>query len=132
MEKKIRYSYQREKIYSYLEANKMHPTAEAIYNDLREQIPNLSLGTVYRNLKLLEDLGKIRRVSTPQGPDRYDAICSDHVHFICQTCGAFQDFEDIDTQQILKELALDPQYRLSRLDLTLTGQCPRCTQSVPN
>jgi len=132
VEKKIRYSHQREAIYSYLLESKTHPTAETIYADLRQTLPDLSLGTVYRNLKLLEDLGRIRRVSAPQGPDRYDAICSDHVHFICETCGSFQDLEDIDPHQLLKDLPLDHRYQLSRLDLTLTGQCPRCTQSVSN
>ena len=132
MEKKIRYSHQREAIYSYLVANKAHPTAETIYTALREQIPDLSLGTVYRNLKLLEDMGKVRRISILQGSDRYDAVCCDHVHFICQNCGELQDLEGIDPQQLLNDLPVDHRYQPFHLDLTLTGLCPRCTQSVPN
>jgi len=84
MEKKLRHSHQRERIYEYLTRSCEHPSAEMVYNDLRPEIPGLSLGTVYRNLKLLEELGKIRRVTSHQGTERYDAICGDHAHFLCQ------------------------------------------------
>ena len=75
-----RYSHQREQIYNYLLHTCEHPSAETIYASLKPQIPDLSLGTVYRNLKLLEELGKVRRVTSFQGSERYDAICGDHAH----------------------------------------------------
>ena len=132
MAKTLRFSRQRERIYEYLISAKEHPSAEMIHSDLREEAPDLSLGTVYRNLKLLEDMGKVRRISISQGPDRYDAVCCDHVHFICQNCGELQDLEGIDPQQLLNDLPVDHRYQPFHLDLTLTGLCPRCTQSVPN
>ena len=63
MAKTIRHSRQREKIYNYLVDAIEHPTAEMIHTALREEIPGLSLGTVYRNLNLLEELGKISSAS---------------------------------------------------------------------
>ena len=126
MEKKLRYSHQREMIYQFLLANKEHPSAEMIYEHLKETLPGLSLGTVYRNLKLLEALGKVRRVINHQGSERYDAICGDHVHFICQECGSIRDIPGIDTGSLLNSIPCGRDLQPSRLELTITGRCSRC------
>ena len=126
MEKKLRYSHQRERIYQYLMDTKEHPSAEMLYEALRGEIPGLSLGTVYRNLKLLEELGKVRRVISYQGTERYDACCDDHVHFLCQKCGCIQDVMNVDTDSIRQSILLGDEFQLSRLDLTVTGLCPGC------
>ena len=126
MEKKLRHSHQRERIFEYLTQSCTHPSAEMIYNDLRPEIPGLSLGTVYRNLKLLEELGKVRRVTSFQGSDRYDAICGDHAHFVCQGCGAILDLEGVDPESFRENLPLEEGYRLGRVDLLVTGHCPQC------
>ena len=55
----IKHSKQRDAILTYLHSTKSHPTAETVYENVRESIPNISLGTVYRNLALLEELGEI-------------------------------------------------------------------------
>ena len=90
-EKKIRYSQQREDIYNYMLSTKEHPSAEMVYEALKADHPHLSLGTVYRNLNLLAELGKVRRVATVQNTDRFDAVCEDHAHFICECCGKVDD-----------------------------------------
>lgn len=126
MEKKLRYSHQREMIYQYLLATKEHPSAEMIYNDLREEIQGLSLGTVYRNLKLLEELGKVRRVASFQNVERYDAVCGDHVHFLCTGCGCVSDVMDANADALRKSIPLSNSYRIEKFDLTLTGRCPQC------
>jgi len=126
MVKHLRHSRQRERIYEYLIATEEHPTAERIHSDLRRESPELSLGTVYRNLKLLEELGRIRKVMTYDGNERYDAICHDHAHFICQRCGSIRDVSEVDSDQIRKELALEDGYRISNLDMILKGTCPAC------
>lgn len=127
MEKKLRYSHHREMIYNYLLASHDHPSAEMVHNDLKSRIQGLSLGTVYRNLKLLEELGKVRRVASFQGSERYDAYCNDHVHFLCGRCGSLRDIENADHETIRSAIALGDGYRLSKLDLTVTGVCPKCT-----
>lgn len=113
-------------IYQYLLATKEHPSAEMIYNDLREEIQGLSLGTVYRNLKLLEELGKVRRVASFQNVERYDAVCGDHVHFLCTGCGCVSDVMDADADALRKSIPLTNGYRIEKFDLTLTGRCPQC------
>ena len=127
MEKAIRYSRQREKIYEYLLMTKEHPSAEMIYSDLKQDLPELSLGTVYRNLKLLEELGKIRKITTHQGNERYDAVCGDHAHFICLACGAIADLPEIDADQVRSSLSLAEGYSISNFDLMLSGRCPKCS-----
>ena len=79
MEKKLRHSHQRDMIYNYLLSTKEHPSAEMIYDELRRIEPTLSLGTVYRNLKLLEDLGMVKKVTSVNNVERYDAMTSDHI-----------------------------------------------------
>ena len=126
MEKKLRYSHQRERIYEYLTQSPEHPSAEMVYNDLRPELPGLSLGTVYRNLKLLEELGKVRRVTSFQGTERYDACCGDHAHFLCESCGMLHDLSAANTEALRSAIELEPGFTLTKLDLTVTGRCPNC------
>lgn len=126
MERKLRHSRQRERIYEYLSCSTEHPSAEMVYNDLRPEIPGLSLGTVYRNLKLLEELGKVRRVASFQGIERYDTCCGDHVHFLCQRCGCLQDIPGANAEAIRGAIALEDGFSVTKLDLTITGICPNC------
>lgn len=123
---KRRYSYQREMIYQYLLSTKAHPSAEMIYESLKADIQGLSLGTVYRNLKLLEEMGQIRRVANYHDTERYDACCADHVHFLCTGCGCIDDIDGVDTDSVRKTIPLTSSYQLNALTLTLTGLCPAC------
>ena len=67
-----------------------HPTAEAVYTSVRKDYPNISLGTVYRNLSLLTDLGEVLKITT-DGADRFDARITPHHHFACRQCGRVMD-----------------------------------------
>ncbi len=86
-------SRQREAILAYLKTRTDHPTADMVYTAMRESIPNISLGTVYRNLALLADNHMILRISCDGKADHYDANIQPHPHFICQCCGCVQDIE---------------------------------------
>ena len=125
-EVKMRYSHQRERIYEYLMNTKEHPTAEKIYQDLREEMPNLSLGTVYRNLKVLQNLGKINTIPTVDGIERYDADCSNHVHFVCSTCGKIYDIMNVDYDKLINSLDLEEGFVPEKLELKLVGKCHKC------
>ena len=83
----IKYSRQRESIVNFLASRTDHPTAETIYQNIKKEFPNISLGTVYRNLSLLEEIGEIIKISTGVGPDHYDYNTAPHYHFICRGCG---------------------------------------------
>ena len=81
----LKYSRQRESIKSFLLSRYDHPTDDIIYINVRKEFPNISLGTVYRNLALLTELGEIIKITT-DGADRFDAHVEPHSHFICRKC----------------------------------------------
>lgn len=89
--KTLKYSRQRESIKACLMSRCDHPTADTIYASIREEFPNISLGTVYRNLNLLVDLGEIQKLNCGDGKDHFDADTSPHYHFVCKRCGAVVD-----------------------------------------
>lgn len=89
----LKYSRQREEIKKFLMTRKDHPTADVVYMNVREQYPNISLGTVYRNLTLLADMGEILRIRVGDGVDHFDADISQHYHFICTECGKVIDLK---------------------------------------
>ena len=87
----LKYSKQRESIKNFLVTRYDHPTAETVYLNIRREFPNISLGTVYRNLNLLAEIGEIQKLSPGIGPDRFDGNPAPHYHFICRHCGCVMD-----------------------------------------
>ena len=87
----LKHSKQRDSILEFLAARKDHPTADVVYMNVREQLPNISLGTVYRNLTLLSDLGEILRLRVGDGTDHFDADTSPHNHFVCKEVFFYHD-----------------------------------------
>ena len=87
----VKYSRQRQLIYNFLMNRKDHPTADVVYQNVRQEYPNISLGTVYRNLTLLADRGEILRLQVGDGADHFDAETSRHCHFVCSECGSVTD-----------------------------------------
>lgn len=87
----LKYSRQRESIKASLSRRTDHPTADMIYTDIRTEFPNISLGTVYRNLNLLSELGEIQKLACGDGKDHFDWNTAPHYHFICRHCKAVLD-----------------------------------------
>lgn len=87
----LKYSRQRESIKHYLATTTDHPTADTVYMHVKEEFPNISLGTVYRNLKLLTDIGEAVKITAPDGGDRFDGHVQPHNHFFCTECGRILD-----------------------------------------
>ncbi len=90
-----RYSKQRETVLTVLRNTKHHPTAANVYEEARKVIPNISLGTVYRNLSQLSDAGEVYSVKAPDGSEHFDANFKEnpHPHLICRECGSVVDLE---------------------------------------
>ena len=86
-----KYSRQREAIVQYLTGRTDHPSAEMVYHALRQTYPNISLGTVYRNLSLLEANGQLMKIPMDGESDRFDPNVKPHYHFVCRKCGCVQD-----------------------------------------
>lgn len=95
----LKYSRQREAIKEYLNRTTEHPTADNVYLHVKEEFPNISLGTVYRNLNLLAEIGDIVKISTPDGGAHFDGCTFPHYHVVCTTCGNIFDLE-LDKSQI--------------------------------
>lgn len=93
-----KYSRQREAIKEFLLNTKEHPTADKVYMNIRAIYPNISLGTVYRNLNLLAEKGEIIKVNGMDGSDHFDANTDPHYHFLCNECQKILDLnmESID------------------------------------
>ena len=89
----LKHSKQRDLIMTFLMSRKDHPTADVVYMNVRKENPNISLGTVYRNLTLLSDMGEIQRLRVGDGVDHFDADTSPHYHFVCSECGSVIDLE---------------------------------------
>ncbi len=88
---RMNYSRQREAVKEQLKLHHDHPTADLIFAELREKDPNISLATVYRNLKLLSEVGEIQKLSFVSGADHFDPNTSNHYHFVCDRCGRIFD-----------------------------------------
>lgn len=89
----LKYSRQREAIKKYLTETYEHPTADTVYLHVQNEFPNISLGTVYRNLNLLTDMGCAQKITMPDGSDRFDGHVHPHNHFTCKCCGCVSDIE---------------------------------------
>ena len=88
-----RRSKQRDAIMEFLMMRKDHPTADVVYDHVRREIPNISLGTVYRNLTQLSETGHLLRLRVGDGVDHFDATTTPHYHFICRSCGKVIDLD---------------------------------------
>ena len=126
----LKYSKQRECIKRFLMNCTDHPTADNIYESVRKEFPNISLGTVYRNLALLTSLGEIRKLSYDGGPDHYDADTSPHYHFNCKICGRVRDvsLEITDDLNLKAEEVL--QVKVDEHRINFYGVCQECLKTT--
>lgn len=125
----IKYSRQREMIKEFLMTRKDHPTADIVYMNVRQQNPSISLGTVYRNLTLLADIGEITRLRVGDGVDHFDADTSPHYHFVCTECGAVIDLEMGSIENITELAGANFDGRIAGHVTYFYGTCGCCTKS---
>lgn len=130
MERHVRYSPKREAILNAIRATQCHPSAEWIYHALKPAHPDLSMGTVYRNLALFRKLDLIKCVCVVNGQERFDALTSSHSHFVCSRCGAVIDLPGFKLEDGL-ERAVSEQYKFTveRHELIFYGVCCKCSQN---
>lgn len=119
-----RYSKQCETILNVLRSTDTHPTANWIYNEVKHQIPNISLGTVYRNLSKLSDMGEIISLNVGDGFEHFDADVSEHLHLHCKQCGKIYDLHL--ENSILSDSAYKNDFLLESSLLIGYGICKNC------
>lgn len=123
----------RNAIYNCLCQSKAHPSAETIYTQLKPEIPDLSLGTVYRNLNLFKQQGLAISVATVNGVERFDGNVEPHVHFICTDCNSVIDLEDMAVPKALTSTAEKSSGgHIAECQLSFTGTCRECTDKIKN
>ena len=122
----LKYSRQRELVEQAVHALRTHPTADEIYHAVREENPSISLGTVYRNLNTLAELGKIKKISMPTGSDRFDYNLTTHYHAVCQKCSQVYDIDLPDTTAINEKIQADTGFSVTGYQFVVNGICATC------
>jgi len=121
-----RRSRQRETILRILKNTKSHPTADWVYQKARKEIPNISLGTVYRNLRTLTEEGLIQRLCLGSSFDRYDGDTSFHYHFACQKCAKVYDISARGQVKMMEQVERRTGFRVEGVKVDFFGLCRRC------
>lgn len=118
----MRNTKQKDLILKIINNSCTHPNANEIYEKARMEIPNISLGTVYRILNSLLEKGKIRTIQTTDNIHRYDNVNWKHDHFICIKCGMVEDVEKVSS----REINTINNNQVLDCDITYKGICKKC------
>ena len=124
--KGLKATHQRTEIYREVARTPEHPDAGTIYERVKNRIPAISLDTVYRTLRFLEDEGVISRVGIAGDRTRFDANMTDHAHFICTQCGTMSDIQDVALDGIRRTAALGAVGSVDSVHVELRGTCANC------
>ena len=127
--KKTKSSRQRDLILNILRSSKCHPTADWIFEQARKEMPNISLGTVYRNLNFLFSEGKIQELCFGRGVNRYDGDLRDHYHVRCDICGKVEDVPHISPRVSSEQIENLTEYHIHSHRLEFCGVCPECIKA---
>ena len=117
---------QKEAILGVLQGTTCHPTADWIYTEVRKEIPNISLGTVYRNLRLLRNGGEILELGFSGTFSRFDGRRDNHYHFRCESCGQVFDLDEPVNKEIDERVAHETGFEISHHRLEFRGLCKKC------
>jgi Fur family peroxide stress response transcriptional regulator len=121
-----RRSKQREAIVRVLRGTKSHPTADWVYEQVRNEIPNISLGTVYRNLKMMKERGEVLELGSAGGLGRFDGNPQNHYHFRCDRCGRVYDIDEPIDRTIDERVAARTGFEVFHHRLEFRGLCIEC------
>ena len=127
MERTRKHSRKRDAILDCISRTKCHPSAEWVYQQLKPSIPDLSLGTVYRNISMFKEEGIIQSIGVVNGLERFDYNTEPHTHFICTDCGQVLDLDNIALPAAVLEDAASGCV-IKSYQLLFTGTCAQCTE----
>ncbi|MBN1503098.1 transcriptional repressor [Candidatus Woesearchaeota archaeon] len=116
---------QRLKIMNYLKKVRTHPTAEQVYEEVKKELPAITLATVYRNLHLLADQGDILKLEINK-EFHFDADTCKHQHFICRKCGKIIDIMDKDLSEYALEKVSSKNFKPECVTIIFRGICKNC------
>ena len=119
-----RCSKKRDAVRELIRSSKSHPTAQWVYEQLKPRFPDLSLGTVYRNIKVLLEEGELASAGVTSGEERFDGEPRPHPHAICKRCGLIKDLPEIQTN-----FPLIPDFSIDLRNTVFYGLCYRCNNT---
>ena len=119
----MRFSYQRQKIREIVHNTNSHPTADWVYLEVKKSIPNISLGTVYRNLKQLEESGDVKTIFDGNIA-RYDWNTDPHNHLKCKNCGDLIDIV-ISDKAMYPKIKKDFKFSVDKVEMLIIGTCKK-------
>ena len=121
-----RHTIQRDLVLEAVNRLQCHATAEEIFQEVTREYPNISKGTVYRNLNQLSENGEIRKIQMPDSADRFDHLCHDHYHARCLKCNRVFDVDMEYIGDLEKRVRDAHGFAFSGHDLMFKGICPGC------
>ena len=124
----VKATHQRTEILRELAGTEEHPDAETVFKAVRQRIPAISLDTVYRTLRLLEDKGVISRVGSIRDRARFDANTDKHHHFVCSECGLIRDFHSDALNDVPAPAEVQGMGRVDSVYVELRGRCRKCQE----
>jgi Fur family peroxide stress response transcriptional regulator len=124
----VRMTPQRHAILEFLLSSMSHPTADEIYKSLEGKFPNMSVATVYNNLRVFKEAGLIRELTYGDASSRFDANMTDHYHVICRECGKITDFDYPPLIDVEREAAKRTGFRVESHRMEIYGICKDCQQ----
>lgn len=126
----VRITPQRHAVLDYLLTSETHPTADEIYKALANKFPNMSVATVYNNLRVLKKIGLVRELTYGDDSSRFDCNMTDHYHILCNKCGKIVDFHypSLDEVESLAEQVTGFEVSYHRMELY--GKCESCQESA--
>lgn len=123
-------THQRLVLYRAVLAMRNHPSPEAVYEQVRGELPSLSLGTVYKNIRAFLEAGLLREVSPHHGTLRLESNLAEHHHLVCTRCKAIVDLEESDVEPVRLRRRLPRGFRLHRYSVEFHGLCAACAKSI--
>jgi Fur family peroxide stress response transcriptional regulator len=120
----------RKAILKILMNTRSHPTADDIYDEVRKEIPNISKGTVYRNLKVLQEMGQVRELNLDGTKSRFEVAIASHYHFRCENCSRVLDLDVPIHTELDREIAEQTGLSISYHQLEFCGLCHDCQPSI--
>lgn len=123
----VRITPQRHAILEYLINSMTHPTADDIYKALEGKFPNMSVATVYNNLRVFREVGIVKELTYGDASSRFDYVTTEHYHVICESCGKIVDFHYPGLDEVEKLAAHITDFDISHHRMEIYGTCPDCT-----
>lgn len=127
---KVRMTPQRHAILEYLYESMTHPTADEIYKALEGRFPNMSVATVYNNLRVFKEVGIVKELTYGDSSSRFDSVTTEHYHVICESCNKIVDFHYPGLNEVETLAEHVTGFKINNHRMEIYGTCSDCQGKV--